>query len=169
MVVDRLGKKLSHRFSHRSHYHIAHADNFSLVKPMMYMNNSGIVVAEYLQTVKSSEFFIVVCDDLALPLGKIRIREKGSDGGHNGLASIIYHLQTDNFPRMRIGIGQPSDDLSATEYVLANFLSEEEMILDKTLDISCSALLTIRDSGISTAMNKYNTKSFEIESEVKQK
>jgi PTH1 family peptidyl-tRNA hydrolase len=175
MVVDRLSKKLSIRFIHHSDYYIAHTKdtakiNITLIKPMLYMNNSGIVVSEYIQSIKSSTespFFIVVCDDLALPLGKIRIREKGSDGGHQGLASVIYHLQTINFPRLRIGIGQPPLEISATDYVLTKFSPEESPILDNVLEVSCTALTMIEKSGIKAAMNKYNPMNFTGEYEIK--
>lgn len=169
MVMDRLAKQLSLRFTRRSDYHIAQSGKLAmaLIKPMLYMNNSGIVVSDYLQSTDASVSFIVVYDDMALPLGKIRIREKGSNGGHQGLASIIYHLQITNFPRLRIGIGQPSAGVSATDYVLAKFLPEEELILDKVIETSCSALMRVQESGIKAAMNQYNAIQFKIESEAK--
>ncbi len=165
MVVDRLSKKFSMRFIHQSDYYIAHTKGltkiyFTLIKPMLYMNNSGMVVSEYLQSLGKSSDFIVVCDDLALPLGKMRIREKGSDGGHQGLASIIFHLQTTNFPRLRIGIGQPPIDISATDFVLTKFSSLEKQVLNKVLDAACSALTIAKEYGIKAAMNKYNAVDF---------
>jgi len=160
MIVDKLAKKLSIRFSHKPSYHVARKGvDYTLIKPMLYMNNSGIAAAEYLRTISSSQFFIVVCDDLALPLGKIRIREKGSDGGHNGLASIIYHFQTNNFPRLRIGIGLIQNGFTTTDYVLSKFSENEKPILEKVIETSCEALVRINETGIKSAMNKYNAMS----------
>jgi len=168
MVVDRLSKKLSIRFNHHQDYYIAQSKessdfNLILIKPMLYMNNSGIIVSEYLQSHSADDNFIVVCDDLALPLGKIRIREKGSDGGHKGLASIIYHLATTDFNRIRIGIGQPPEEMIATDYVLTKFLDEEMPILDDVIEASCDAIVLAEQKGIKKAMNEYNSKTFGLE------
>jgi PTH1 family peptidyl-tRNA hydrolase len=165
MVVDRLSKQLSIRFTHHKDYYIAQSKdssgiNLTLIKPMLYMNNSGIIVSEYVQSQSTGDDFIVVCDDLALPLGKIRIREKGTDGGHKGLASIIYHLATTNFSRMKIGIGQPPKAIIATDYVLTRFRDEEMPILDDVIEASCDALLLAEQKGIKQAMNEYNPKTF---------
>jgi len=165
MVVDILSKNFSMRFTHHANYYVAHTKdliktNLALIKPMLYMNNSGMVVSDYLQSSNKHSDFIVVCDDLALPLGKMRIREKGSDGGHQGLASIIFHLQTTNFPRLRIGIGQPPVGISATDYVLTKFASAEKQVLNKVLDAACSALTIAQEYGIKAAMNKYNAVDF---------
>lgn len=168
MVLDRLSKKLHIRFTHQADYHMAETKEGSgfqivLVKPMLYMNNSGIVVSEFLMTKQKDSSFIVVCDDLALPLGKIRIREKGSDGGHKGLASIIYHLGREDFPRLRVGIGYLPADATATDYVLTKFQKQEEPILCEVIEASCDALLTIEKKGIKKAMNEFNPKDFGME------
>lgn len=172
MVVDKLSKKLSVRFIHHEDYYAAQTKesskmNMTLIKPMLYMNNSGIAVSEYLQSKAQDYNFIVVCDDLALPLGKIRIREKGSDGGHKGLSSIIYHLATSNFPRLRIGIGQTPPEISATDYVLTKFREDEKSILNEVIDESCAALMLAEENGIKSAMNEYNPKNFGVENERK--
>ncbi len=162
MVLDRLAKRYCLHFTHHIDYHLAQTKSgqlhLVLIKPMLYMNNSGIVVYEYLQT--HNEFFCIVCDDLALPLGKIRIRKKGSDGGHKGLASIIYYLQTTNFPRIRIGIGKPVNK-TATEYVLTKFSAHEKIILNKVLDATCDAIEMIESHGLEAAMNQYNPMTYE--------
>ncbi|MEO0083259.1 MAG: aminoacyl-tRNA hydrolase [candidate division WOR-3 bacterium] len=159
MVLDELSKKLSIRFRYHSEYAVAQTKDQSwiLIKPMLFMNNSGIVVADCLRDGQSD--FIVVCDDIALPLGKIRIREKGSDGGHQGLASIIYHLKTNNFPRMRIGIGKPPAEISVSDYVLSKFSKDEKIIITKTIELACAALIHIRNKGIKSAMSIYNALS----------
>lgn len=159
MVLDELSKKLSIRFRHYLKYAVAQTKDrtWILIKPMLFMNNSGVVVADYLRDKPSD--FIVVCDDIALPLGKIRIREKGSDGGHQGLASIIYHLKTNNFPRMRIGIGKPPAEISVSDYVLSKFSKDEKIIITKTIELACSALIHIGNKGIKSAMSLYNALS----------
>jgi len=133
-----------------------------IVKPLLYMNNSGVVVKEYLA--KHPSDFIVLCDDFALPFGRIRIRERGSDGGHQGLASIIYHLQTNNFPRLRIGIGKPPTQISHREYVLTEFSREEKKLLPKIIEYSVAALLYLLENGIKKAMTLYNRPVFEPDS-----
>ncbi|MCX7785773.1 MAG: aminoacyl-tRNA hydrolase [candidate division WOR-3 bacterium] len=163
MVLDRLAQRYGLHFSHYTDYHVAQTKTnqpqLILIKPMLYMNNSGIVIYEYLQ--KHNDNFCVVCDDLALPLGKIRIRKKGSDGGHKGLASIIYYLQTTNFPRIRVGIGKPINT-TATEYVLTKFSPQEKVILNKVLEKTCDAIEMIESNGIELAMNKYNPISYDL-------
>lgn len=157
MVVDRLAKKLSLRFKNYGQYQTAKSgDYLILVKPMLYMNNSGVAVRAYLQSSSEKPNFVVAYDDWALPLGKIRIREKGSDGGHHGLASIIYHLNTNEFARLRIGIGPLPDNVSATDFVLSNFTKDEKLILEQVIENVCQAIITINQSGIKIAMNKFN-------------
>ncbi len=154
MVLERMAQKLSLRFINHETYDEAVSDDFRLVKPMLYMNNSGIVVKQYLS--HKDDFFIVVYDDLDLPFGKIRIRERGSDGGHQGVASIIYHLQTDNFARLRIGIGKRPANITTTDYVLSEFSVSEKSVLLKILDSAIEALMVIKQDGVKQAMNKFN-------------
>ncbi|MDQ3020472.1 MAG: aminoacyl-tRNA hydrolase [Bacteroidota bacterium] len=133
-----------------------------LLKPLSYMNNSGIAVKEFSERhgidVKD---MLVIVDDFQIPLGTIRIRKKGSDGGHNGLASIIYHLASEEFPRMRIGIGR-NDLLRKDEYinfVLSNFETEELEIIKKVRPDYIECLKTFVTKGITKTMNCCN-KSF---------
>lgn len=97
-----------------------------LLKPTSYMNLSGIAVLEFAESegVRPDEM-LVISDDFNLPLGRIRLRESGSDGGHNGLASIIYHLNADNFARIRMGIGPIPEEMPAERYVLERFKDDE--------------------------------------------
>lgn len=97
-----------------------------LLKPTTYMNLSGLAVREFAESegMRPNEM-LVISDDFNLPLGRIRLRESGSDGGHNGLASIIYHLNSDNFPRIRMGIGPISEGILAERFVLERFRDEE--------------------------------------------
>jgi PTH1 family peptidyl-tRNA hydrolase len=126
-----------------------------LVKPQTYMNLSGEAVAGLLQKRENAKI-IVVSDDLALPLGKIRIRPKGSDGGHNGLKSIIACLRTQDFIRLRIGI-QPEHPLSDTRrFVLEKFSKTDWETVEKVLEDSADAIRAIIRDGVEKAMAKFN-------------
>ena len=130
-----------------------------LAKPQTYMNLSGDAVACLLAKLKSESpvnQLIVISDDLALPLGKIRIRERGSAGGHNGLKSIIAALGTNEFVRLRIGI-QPEHPISdAKRFVLDSFARSERPIVLETLDQSAKAIRTIIRDGALKAMAEFN-------------
>ncbi|MEK7723557.1 MAG: aminoacyl-tRNA hydrolase [Acidobacteriota bacterium] len=126
-----------------------------LVKPQTYMNLSGEAVAGLLQKREDAKI-IVITDDLALPLGKIRIRPKGSDGGHNGLKSIIACLRTQDFIRIRIGI-QPEHPISDTKrFVLEKFSKSDFETVDKVLETSADAIRVIIKDGVEKAMAQYN-------------
>ncbi len=126
--------------------------NLSVVKPMTFMNESGLVFKS-LYPVNPP---IVVYDDLDLEIGKLRIRPSGSAGGHNGIKSIIQHLGTQNFPRVRIGIGPKKGD--AVDHVLGHFTPSEFLIIDQVINICVEAVPVILKEGIESAMNKYNSK-----------
>jgi len=130
-----------------------------LMKPMTYMNNSGIAVKEFTEKNNiNTEDVLIIVDDFQIPLGTIRFRKKGSDGGHNGLSSIIYHLSTDEFPRMRIGIGD-GDLIRKDEYidfVLGNFEKKEIEIIKKLIPDYNQAILGFITEGITKTMNSYN-------------
>ena len=126
-----------------------------LVKPQTYMNLSGESVSGLLQKRENSKI-IVITDDLALPFGKIRIRPKGSDGGHNGLKSLIACLQTQEFIRLRIGI-QPEHPLSDTKrFVLEKFSKKDLETVEKILETSAEAIRTIIIDGVEKAMARFN-------------
>lgn len=126
-----------------------------LLKPTTYMNLSGESVREIVNFYKiSNEEIIVMYDDISLPVGKMRIREKGSHGGHNGIRNIILNLGTDVFPRVKIGVGAPKGNL--VSHVLGKFSDEENVILKETVDASVKAAETIISSDTKEAMNKYN-------------
>ena len=126
-----------------------------LAKPMTYMNNSGIAVAALIRQfeIPLSELCIIY-DDIHLDLGVLRMRQKGSDGGQKGMKSIIQHLGTTGFPRLRIGIGEPIGDL--TDYVLTDFTEDEEIEIAHTIDRAVGALETFVKDDILTAMNQFN-------------
>jgi PTH1 family peptidyl-tRNA hydrolase len=125
------------------------------------MNNSGLAVADVVDRYNLDlRDLLIVCDDFNLPLGKIRLRPKGSDGGHNGLYSIIYQLQTEQFPRLRCGIGTtvtPSQKLDATSFVLSVFDRDERPAVRKMVDSARDAALCFSAEGINIAMDRWNT------------
>ncbi|MBP1890292.1 PTH1 family peptidyl-tRNA hydrolase [Clostridium moniliforme] len=126
-----------------------------LMKPTTYMNLSGECVREVIDFYKlTNEDILVIYDDISLDLGKIRIRRKGSAGGHNGIKSIIAHVGSDEFSRIKIGVGQPKGDL--VNYVLGKFSKEEKEVLEEVLEVSKLATDTIIREDINSAMNKYN-------------
>ena len=135
-----------------------------LALPLTYMNNSGLAVKEILKGrgVKP-EHFIVVYDDLDIPLGEIRIRKKGGPGTHRGMSSIVQEIGTTEFPRIRIGIGPLSPDEDATEYVLSPFNREEDPHLDKGLKKAQEALEMVLSGGVEKAMNLYNQREKTLE------
>ena len=126
-----------------------------LAKPMTYMNNSGTAVAALVRQfeIPLSELCIVY-DDVHLDIGVLRMRQKGSDGGQKGMKSIIHHLGTTVFPRLRIGIGEPIGDL--TDYVLTGFTEDEEIEITHTIDRAVDAIETFVKDDILTAMNQFN-------------
>jgi PTH1 family peptidyl-tRNA hydrolase len=126
------------------------------VAPTTFMNESGDAVA------RAVGFYgvhphnlLVLVDDVNLPLGQLRIRQKGSDGGHNGLRSTIARLGTANFPRLRIGIGR-EESKSLTEFVLGDFSREENTVVEEAVARASEAVELIISEGVSRAMNKYN-------------
>ena len=129
-----------------------------LLKPMTYMNLSGrsiLQLSAYFNI--PPQRIIVIYDDISLPLGKLRIRGDGSAGGHNGIKSIISEVGTQDFPRIKIGVGakaHPSQDLA--DWVLSSFTKEEDQQLSVALERSAEAALCIIDQGVSSAANKFN-------------
>jgi PTH1 family peptidyl-tRNA hydrolase len=137
-----------------------------LSKPLTYMNNSGAAVAELLERARVTPAeLMVIADDLAIPLGTVRVRAKGGDGGHNGLFSIIYQLQSNGFPRCRCGIGReampPREKIS--EFVLSPFDEEEEDAAKEMISRAGDAAMDFATNpegahGIGRTMNRFNTR-----------
>jgi PTH1 family peptidyl-tRNA hydrolase len=126
-----------------------------LAKPQTYMNNSGEAVGQLMRRLDVQlENLIVIYDDMDLPLGKLRIRQRGGAAGHNGIASIIRSLGNEEFPRIRVGIGRP--DVDEVSYVLGNFTTEEKKIATETIVRVSDVILCILTDGLEAAMNQYN-------------
>ncbi|MBR5320290.1 MAG: aminoacyl-tRNA hydrolase [Clostridia bacterium] len=130
-----------------------------VMKPQTYMNNSGEAVRECANFYKiKPENVIVIYDDISLDVGKLRIRRKGTDGGHNGIKSIIYHLNSDQFPRIKVGCGKkPHPDYNLADWVLSEFKKDEQKALEPALENACKAIELLLDNQIDKAMNLYNS------------
>lgn len=130
-----------------------------LLKPMTYMNLSGESIAEVAKYYKiPPEDIIVVYDDINLDVGRLRIREKGSAGGHNGIKNIIARLGTEEFPRIRIGVGMKPPKMDLVDYVLSHFSEDERALMNQGYERACEALKLMLVDDIAGAMNQYNGK-----------
>ncbi len=130
-----------------------------LAQPVTYMNLSGESVRELVDFYKvPPQNIIVIYDDISLEVGQLRIRKKGSAGGHNGIKSIISHLGTDEFPRIKVGVGDKPKDWDLADYVLSRFQPEEQPVIREALKDSSEACKMIITSGVEAAMNIYNRK-----------
>ena len=163
-IVDGLASKWKMRFraGPGSFWWTAASSNKNtvLVKPTTFMNRSGEAVLDIVERSNASlENLLVVCDDLQLPFGKIRLRRRGGEGGHKGLESIIYHLGTEDFARLRIGIGGGDDPEQWVEQVLSPFAEDQEPDVAKIVRTASRVVeCWIRD-GIEVAMNRFNAPS----------
>lgn len=140
-----------------------------LVKPQTYMNLSGESirsVMDYYKTEPSE--FIVIYDDISLEPGQIRIRKKGSAGGHNGIKNIIAHLGTQEFPRIRIGVGEKPPRMDLADYVLSRFPKEEKEEMEQAFCDGAAAAVSMMNEGIDTAMNRFNGSARAVKKETKQ-
>jgi PTH1 family peptidyl-tRNA hydrolase len=158
MVVDQLAKNWGLHFKRDGSAVIAEEPSGRvLMKPMSYMNRSGQPVGEFVRYYKvPPEEILIILDDAALPLGTVRIRKKGSSGGHNGLSSILTALATNIVPRLRIGVGSTEQNL--THHVLGSFSRDEIPIVENAITRACQAVEVLSSTGIDTAMNQFNHK-----------
>ena len=133
------------------------AEKALLVKPLTYMNDSGRAIGPLLTWYKlRPEDLIVAHDDMDIPVGMIRIRKKGSAGGHNGIKSVLYHMQDENFPRVRIGIGRPPVGWTVIKHVLTPFSPDDRILIDEVIDRLVPAVECIVRDGVDLAMNRFN-------------
>jgi PTH1 family peptidyl-tRNA hydrolase len=128
-----------------------------LLRPLTYMNASGELIAPFLRGERAApEELLVVADDLYLPLGRLRLRRQGGDGGHNGLKSIIESLGTDGFGRLRIGVGAPGAGQANQDWVLADFSDEEERAIAPAVSQAVEVIDVVITRGMAAAMNRFN-------------
>jgi len=147
---DRSGPWSAGRANHKG-------ANIVLIKPTTYMNLSGQAVYKALQKFRMLPLeCMVITDDINLPVGKIRIRKSGSAGGHNGLSDIIERIRTDDFPRMRLGVGNEFGRGQQADYVLSPFTVEQRVTIDEMLPKAVEACLCFCREGIDASMNRYN-------------
>ncbi len=136
------------------------ADRVILVKPLTYMNLSGEAVAPICNYFKvdTKTDLIVISDDVELDVGKLRVRPKGSSGGHNGLKNIIARLGHDEFTRIRIGVGRKPREWDMVDWVLGHFEGEDAAAIKEGIENACGAAIEIMENGTDSAMNKFNGK-----------
>jgi PTH1 family peptidyl-tRNA hydrolase len=162
MLIDALAVRLNLSFSRLQFKSLvtsgAYSDNkFILAKPQTYMNLSDQAVVSLLRFYKLPlTNFIVANDDLDLPVGTIRIRPSGGSGGQKGINSIIENLGTQDFPRLRLGIGRPPGQMQAADYVLQDFGKSELTLVNEMLQRAVDAVLLFSERGLNAAMTKYN-------------
>lgn len=165
LVIDELCKRFKTRLSGgKGDYLIGRCSHQNrhmvFAKPLTYMNNSGLAARDIITHFGLSlRDVFVICDDFQLPLGKLRLRPRGTDGGHNGLYSIIYHLHSEEFPRLRCGIGSekmPRGKLEKTEFVLSPFERDELPVVGEMVKRAADAVVMFVAEGIDVAMNMFN-------------
>lgn len=162
MVIDRLADDLDARVDKLKHRALIGEgwlgdEKVILAKPQTFMNLSGESVLAIKNFYKLDDsHIIVVYDDIDLDVGRIRIRRSGSGGSHRGMGSIIYHLNSENFPRIRVGIGKPPEDMDLVPYVLDPFSTQEAPYMTKAIERAVEGAKLIVTKGISYAMNECN-------------
>jgi peptidyl-tRNA hydrolase, PTH1 family len=162
MVIDKLSKELSipldrHKFN--GIYGIGHisGEKIILLKPLTYMNLSGECIRPLMDYYEiNDDEIVVIYDDLDLPVGKIRLRAKGSAGGHNGIKSMISHLASQEFNRIRVGVDRPNNGMKISDYVLGQFTKEEEQGIQEAIDRSVNACEKWLSTSFIQVMNEYN-------------
>lgn len=163
MLLDRLASRLETNFSRVEFRALTtktrlNSYNIHLAKPQTYMNLSGEAIATLVRYYKIPlNHLLVVYDDVDLPFGTLRLRPSGGSGGHKGMASIIEKLDTQDIPRLRLGIGRPPGRMEAAEYVLQDFSRSEMEQLPEIIERGIGAVLTFIRFGIDIAMNRFNT------------
>ena len=163
MTADALGEKLNKPIQRLKFKALTNVVEYGgcrvlLMKPTTYLNLSGEAVREACMFYKlPPERVLVVSDDVSLPVGKIRLRRNGTAGGHNGLRSIIGQLHSDQFPRLKIGVGaKPHPDYDMADWVLGHFSKEDRKAVDAAIDRAIDAMECLFTQGIDKAMSRYN-------------
>ena len=156
MAIDKLCSSFKNKFNGLYGEVIINGEKIILLKPLSYMNLSGEVIRKYVDYYNIDiDNILVICDDLDMDVGKIRLRSKGSSGGHNGLKNIILHLGTDNFKRLKIGISNKKD-IDTKDYVLGKFNRDDKKIIDKSLDKINDIINDFITLSFEQLMSKYN-------------
>jgi PTH1 family peptidyl-tRNA hydrolase len=162
MVIDRMAEKYGidvndEKFKGLLGKGIVEGNKVLLVKPQTYMNNSGECVRSVMDYYKADiDDVIVVFDDISLEPGKLRLRPKGSAGGHNGIKSIIAHLGSEGFKRVKFGVGDKPKGWDLVDWVLGRFKAEDANEIEAGIERACAALVWIMNEGIESGMNHFN-------------
>lgn len=162
MTIDRLAEKLGCQITARKFQGLTGSgmiggEKVILLKPQTFMNASGESIRPAADFYKlEPEQVIVVYDDISLDVGSIRVRAKGSAGGHNGMKSIIAHMGTENFPRVRVGIGAKPERMDLADYVLGHFSKAELEAMSEASESAARAVELMITQDVQTAMNRYN-------------
>ncbi len=162
-ILDHLARKKDAQFEQNRHAFITDLRHkgspLYLIKPTTLVNLSGKAVNYWMKELGIAlSQVLVVTDDVALPLGKIRLRKKGSDGGHNGLRNIIDAVGSGQFPRLRFGIGNDFPKGKQVDYVLGKWTDDQKKQLEERIELASDAILKFGTAGIERAMNEYNSK-----------
>ena len=164
LVVDQLADRLDIpvqrlKFKALTNTAVLGGRSVLLMKPTTYMNLSGESVGRAARFYKiPPERVLVISDDVALPQGRLRLRRGGSDGGHNGLKSIIQHLGTDQFPRLKVGVGgKPHPDSDMADWVLGKFTGQDRKTMEEAIDRAADAVTVLLQHGMDQAMSSYNS------------
>jgi peptidyl-tRNA hydrolase, PTH1 family len=175
-VVDKLAAQQGWKWNERRSRAILAGGNLGLekvmlVKPITYMNLSGESVGELMRWYKlQPEDILVVYDELDLPVGKVRLRSSGSAAGHNGMKSIIHHLHTDTFPRLRVGVGHPTNThIQGKDHVLGIPPIDESILIETGEDRAVEAIRLVITQGIATTMNLVNMDPEEVQRKAEEK
>ena len=165
-VIDALAEKYNISVSESKHKAligkgVIEGHKVILVKPLTYMNLSGEAVRSVVDYYKvdETEELVVVFDDISLAPGQIRIRKKGSAGGHNGIKNIIAHLGHDTFRRIKVGVGEKPKGYDLADYVLGHFSEEDKVLMKESTENSIEVIKVIMEDRIDEAMNNYNRKA----------
>jgi len=172
LILDYFTQNRSIKFrAAKGDYYFSEGDlnqvHYFLIKPSNYVNNSGVVALQFLKINKIDlSDLLVVCDDINMNMGKLRVRRSGGDGGHNGLASLIYHLNSNQFPRLRVGIGSDYKEGELSSYVLDDFSEDDDKIFETVLKNSSFLVEEFIRGGIEAMLNA-NSKLYNNDSSAK--
>ena len=165
MVMDALAEKIGADISEKKHKALCGkgvigGEKVILMKPQTYMNSSGESIraaADYYKV--DPEDILIVYDDISLAPGQLRIRAKGSAGGHNGIKSIIAHLGTQEFPRVKVGVGEKPKGYDLADYVLSRFPKDERVLMEEAFERAGEAAVCMMNDTMEHAMNQFNKKT----------
>ncbi|MFH0735791.1 MAG: aminoacyl-tRNA hydrolase [bacterium] len=172
IILDKLAHSLNLKYTTSKYNYIyskgtLNNSDFIIVKPTTYVNNSGLAA---LQILKNFEIelkdFLVICDDLNIDKGLVKIKKNGGDGGHNGLYSLIYHLNSNEFPRLRLGIGSQFEKGNMADYVLSEIGSKDYELIEKSLDLSVLLLNQFIIGGLDLMLNSFSRNKNKLKNEL---